>query len=98
MVPSEAERLREAHERAHEAGRVLTGAELAEAVRTAGRAAEILADREQVRQRYGAASGAHLVTLVRSGAAFDDGVLVQPKAPAVWTGRNRVVVAVPRML
>ncbi|MFJ6632566.1 hypothetical protein ACIQMR_14370 [Streptomyces sp. NPDC091376] len=50
MVPSEAERLRGAQERAHEAERVLTDAELAEAVRTAARAAEILADREQVRQ------------------------------------------------
>ncbi|TFE54686.1 conjugal transfer protein TraA [Streptomyces sp. ICN441] len=50
VFQSEAERLREAHERAHEAGHLLTREELTEAVRTAGRAAEILADREQVRQ------------------------------------------------
>ncbi|MEU4359286.1 hypothetical protein [Streptomyces virginiae] len=44
------EQLRQAHERAHESCRTLTGEELAEAVRTAGRATEILADREETRQ------------------------------------------------
>ncbi|MFF8414931.1 MobF family relaxase [Streptomyces omiyaensis] len=42
--------LEQARERAHESGRTLTGEELQEAVRTASRATEILADREQTRQ------------------------------------------------
>ncbi|WP_393101431.1 MobF family relaxase [Streptomyces sp. LN325] len=46
----EHERLREAHERAHAAGRALTGEELQRAVQTAVRATEILTDREQTRQ------------------------------------------------
>ncbi|MFF8432434.1 MobF family relaxase [Streptomyces sp. NPDC016566] len=46
----EQERLREAHERAHADGRPLTREELHEAVQTATRATEILADRDQTRQ------------------------------------------------
>ncbi|MFD5234305.1 MobF family relaxase [Streptomyces qaidamensis] len=46
----ERERLREAHERAHADGPTLTGEELQQAVQTATRATEILADREQTRQ------------------------------------------------
>ncbi|MGW4623483.1 MobF family relaxase [Streptomyces sp. NPDC004592] len=46
----ERERLREAHERAHAEGRTLTGEELQQAVQTAARATEILADREQTQQ------------------------------------------------
>ncbi|MFD4143052.1 MobF family relaxase [Streptomyces sp. NPDC058572] len=46
----EAEALRQSRERAHETAPPLTGEELQEAVRTAGRATEILADREQTRQ------------------------------------------------
>lgn len=46
----ERDRLREAHERAHADGRTLTGEELQQAVQTAARATEILADREQTRE------------------------------------------------
>ncbi|MGR3939076.1 MobF family relaxase [Streptomyces sp. BRA346] len=46
----ERERLREAHERAHADGRTLTGEELQQAVQTASKATEILADREQTQQ------------------------------------------------
>ncbi|WP_078894846.1 MobF family relaxase [Streptomyces sp. NRRL S-1022] len=46
----EQERLREAHERAHAEGQPLTREELQQAVQTAARATEILADREQTRQ------------------------------------------------
>ncbi|MCX4707162.1 MobF family relaxase [Streptomyces sp. NBC_01373] len=46
----ERERLQEAHERAHADGRTLTGEELQQAVQTAAKATEILADREQTRQ------------------------------------------------
>jgi len=46
----EAEALRQSRERAHETAPKLTGEELQEAVRTAGRATEILADREQTQQ------------------------------------------------
>ncbi|MGW2426035.1 MobF family relaxase [Streptomyces sp. NPDC001709] len=46
----ERERLRDAHERAHADGRTLTGEELRQAVQTAARATEILADREQTQQ------------------------------------------------
>ncbi|MEV0137903.1 MobF family relaxase [Streptomyces globisporus] len=46
----EAEALRQSRERAHETAPTLTGEELQEAVRTAGRATEILADREQTQQ------------------------------------------------
>lgn len=46
----ERDRLREAHERAHADGRTLTGEDLQQAVRTAAKATEILADRKQTRQ------------------------------------------------
>lgn len=46
----EAEALRQSREKAHETAPTLTGEELQEAVRTAGRATEILADREETRQ------------------------------------------------
>ncbi|MER6138313.1 MobF family relaxase [Streptomyces sp. NPDC001815] len=46
----EREQLREAHERAHADGRTLTGEELQQAVRSAAKATEILADREQTRE------------------------------------------------
>ncbi|MET7843677.1 MobF family relaxase [Streptomyces sp. NPDC005356] len=46
----ESERLREAHERAHADSPTLTGEEMQQAVKTAAKATEILADREQTRE------------------------------------------------
>ncbi|MFI1291646.1 MobF family relaxase [Streptomyces sp. NPDC020792] len=79
----ERERLREAHERAHADGRTLTGEELQQAVQTATRATEILADREQTRQMEEA-----------ERARRDEPVVQRPEpqieAPAVEVGGYEV--------
>ncbi|MEG9552213.1 hypothetical protein V5N34_29485, partial [Streptomyces baarnensis] len=77
----EAEALRQSRERAHETAPKLTGEELQEAVRTAGRATEILADREQTQQMEEA-----------ERARRDEPQVVQaPEPPAAELRRGREV-------